>query len=224
MNAFLYSRHKGWGPRRVRSYIHIHILRITRLKKMDRYLQLRNPSKDWFSFSPVLVEKVDILMLTIPSIDNSQSSRTLLTALGEETTTSYPGSISKEHLNICMDFDKNGHALYHFLYLPSSLTPSRNRSLISVTLCWSSSCFIFSFSSNARYFLRLFFVLLAFRFRFRAVLIAVRLSFPFSTMSTFSARISRAIFRFWDWERVAWHLTTMPVGWWISWTAELVLF
>lgn len=117
------------------------------------------------------------------------------------------------------------------VYPPSSLLiPSCGRPPISVAICWTSSCtvsicFVFSFSScNTRYFLRLFFVLLAFRFRLRAALIAVRLSFPFSRMSTFSARISCAIFRFWDWERVAWHLTTIPVGWWISWTAELVLF
>lgn len=33
-----------------------------------------------------------------------------------------------------------------------------------------------------------------------------------------------AIVRFCDCERVACDLTTMPVGLWMSWTAELVLF
>lgn len=86
-----------------------------------------------------------------------------------------------------------------------------------------SFCFFLS-SSNARYFLRLFFALLAFFFRALSALIAARLWSPFSRASTFSAKISRAIFWFWERERVAWHFTTIPVGLWISWTAELVLF
>lgn len=60
----------------------------------------------------------------------------------------------------------------------------------------SSLSSLFFSSSNVRYFLRLFFILLAFFFRSRSALMAARLCSPFSNCSTFSARIWRAIFWF----------------------------
>lgn len=94
--------------------------------------------------------------------------------------------------------------------------PSPSRSSCSCTSSWPFP--------NSRYFLRLFFTLLAFFFRARSALIAARLWSPFSNCSTLSARSCRAIFSFWERERVACDFTTRPVGLWMSWTAELVLF
>lgn len=88
----------------------------------------------------------------------------------------------------------------------------------------SSICCPCFASSRALYFLLFFFIELAFLFFFNAFLIASRLCSPFSNASTFAARISFAIFWFWDRERVACDFTTMPVGLWMSWTAEFVLF
>lgn len=75
-----------------------------------------------------------------------------------------------------------------------------------------------------RYFLRAFFILLAFFFLFISVLSAVLLAGPFSTSSNLSASKRRAMERFWDRDRVAWDLTTTPVGRCFSWTADDVLF
>lgn len=79
-------------------------------------------------------------------------------------------------------------------------------------------------SSSLRYFLLLFFAALAAFLRFTSPTIADRLWSPFWRSSSFCARSSRAILRFWDRDRVAWDLTTMPVGMCLSCTAELVLF
>lgn len=79
-------------------------------------------------------------------------------------------------------------------------------------------------SSNLRYFLLLFFAALAAFLRFTSPTMADRLWSPFWRSSSFCARSSRAILRFWDRDRVAWDLTTMPVGMCLSCTAELVLF
>jgi hypothetical protein len=65
---------------------------------------------------------------------------------------------------------------------------------------------------------------LAARFCFTPDTMAVRLSDPRVSSSSRAASSSRAMVRFWLRERVAWDLTTMPVGMWRSWTAELVLF
>lgn len=53
---------------------------------------------------------------------------------------------------------------------------------------------------------------------------AARLESPLAISSRRAARRLRAIWRFWERERVAWDLTTIPVGICFSWTAELVLF
>ena len=79
-------------------------------------------------------------------------------------------------------------------------------------------------SLKARNFLLAFLLLLAFFLLLISAFSAVLLSGPFSASSIFSPRSRRAFFRFWDRERVAWHLTTMPVVRCFSWTAEDVLF
>jgi hypothetical protein len=62
------------------------------------------------------------------------------------------------------------------------------------------------------------------RFFFTSDTMAVRDCGPFVSSSSLAASRSRAILRFCVRERVAWDLTTMPVGMCFSWTAELVLF
>lgn len=79
-------------------------------------------------------------------------------------------------------------------------------------------------SSNCLYFRRLFLAALSAFFFFIAPTTAERLWSPLMCSSTRCARISRASLRFWLRDRVAWDLTTMPVGMCLSWTAELVLF
>ena len=79
-------------------------------------------------------------------------------------------------------------------------------------------------SAKALYFLRVFFVLLAFFFRLRSALIAERLSSPFSKSSTFSASLIRANLRFCARDRVTCDDTLIPVGMCLSWTAQAVLF
>lgn len=79
-------------------------------------------------------------------------------------------------------------------------------------------------SSSLLYFLRLFLAALAALLRLTSPTMADRLWSPRYRSSTFCARISRAMLRFWLRERVACDLTTMPVGTCLSWTAELVLF
>lgn len=79
-------------------------------------------------------------------------------------------------------------------------------------------------SCNTLYFLLDFLLLLAFFLLLMPVFNAFLLSGPFSASSIFSPKRRRAVFRFCSRERVAWHLTTMPVGMCFSWTAEEVLF
>ena len=79
-------------------------------------------------------------------------------------------------------------------------------------------------SSSFRYFLLLFFDALALFFLLTSPTIAARLWSPFRIASSFAASRSRAILRFCSLDRVAWDLTTTPVGRCLSWTAELVLF
>lgn len=80
---------------------------------------------------------------------------------------------------------------------PPSSSPSPSSSLITLRAPPSSSSSPPSSpSSNARYFLFAFFLLLAFLFLFPSSFIAIRLSGPFSTTSSFSASKRRAIFRF----------------------------
>src|SRR5438034_1653396 len=92
----------------------------------------------------------------------------------------------------------------------------------SPLLRWLSSChttpssLCLLTSSRALYFLLLFFIRLAFFLLFASAITATRLWLPFSSSSTFSASRRRAIFWFCERERVAWHLTTMLVGLWIS--------
>ena len=99
-------------------------------------------------------------------------------------------------------------------------------SLASESSNASSSFLAAAVSSSAkfRYFRRLFLVALALFFSLTCAIIALRLASPFRRSSILWARSSRAILRFWVRERVACDLTTMPVGRWMSWTAELVLF
>src|SRR5690349_8538716 len=85
------------------------------------------------------------------------------------------------------------------------------------------TCSAFS-SASFRYFLRAFFPALSYRFFLTSPTIAVLLLFPLNISSSLAARSSLAVLRFWSRDRVAWHLTTMPVGMCFSWTAELVLF
>ncbi|KAF7558647.1 hypothetical protein G7046_g5529 [Stylonectria norvegica] len=79
-------------------------------------------------------------------------------------------------------------------------------------------------SSSFLYFLRLFLLALAVFFLFTSPTIADRLCSPFRWSSIALAISSRAYLRFWSRDRVAWHLTTMPVGTCLSCTAELHLF
>lgn len=79
-------------------------------------------------------------------------------------------------------------------------------------------------SARSRCFLLLFLAALDFFFALSLATTAERLWSPLSRSSIFSARCSRASLRFCSRERVSWHLTTMPVGICLSWTAELVLF
>lgn len=81
-----------------------------------------------------------------------------------------------------------------------------------------------AFSASFRYFLRAFFAALSYRFFLTSPIIAVLLLSPLNISSSLAARSSLAVLRFWSRERVAWHLTTVPVGMCFSWTAELVLF
>jgi hypothetical protein len=76
--------------------------------------------------------------------------------------------------------------------------------------------------SSLRYFLLLFFAALALFFRLTSPTIADRLCSPFMS-SSLAASSCRAMLRFCDRDRVAWHFTTMPVGTCFNCTAELVL-
>lgn len=87
--------------------------------------------------------------------------------------------------------------------LSSSTSPIWSAST-SVAVCFSSSSFL--------YFLRLFFIELAFFFLALSIFLAARESSPFSNSSIFSAKMRRAMLWFWDRDRVACDLTTIPVG------------
>lgn len=108
--------------------------------------------------------------------------------------------------------------------LPSSLLGIASPGACSSSSSSSSSSAVSLPASRALYFLRLFFILLARFFIFLSATAASRLESPLAISSRRAARRLRAIWRFWARERVAWDLTTMPVGMCLSWTAELVLF
>lgn len=108
-----------------------------------------------------------------------------------------------------------------FSFQPRLLACSSNRSSSasgsnsSVTSSPSSSSFLC--------FLLAFFVLFCFTIRSRFAKTAV-LQFSGSCCSSSqSASISRALFRFFSCDREYWHVTTFPVGRWVSCTLELVL-
>lgn len=96
--------------------------------------------------------------------------------------------------------------------------------LSGTEVVWSDSASLPFVSSSFLYFRRLFFAALSARFFLKPPTIEDRLWSPFCRSSIFCARSSRACLRFCSRERVAWDLTTIPVGICLSCTAELVLF
>lgn len=105
-----------------------------------------------------------------------------------------------------------------------SLLCSAISSGLSSRVAATSALATSSSSSSRLYFRRLFLAALSAFFFFIAPTMAERLWSPLMNSSTFCANISRASLRFWLRDRVAWDLTTMPVGMCLSCTAELVLF
>lgn len=84
--------------------------------------------------------------------------------------------------------------------------------------CSSRRC-----SSIVLYFLEDFFALLSLTFDSRSRRTAVLQPCGFWSSSSLRANISRAFFRFCSWDREYWHVTTVPVGIWVSWTLLLLL-
>src|SRR5690554_735782 len=103
--------------------------------------------------------------------------------------------------------------------ITSSTAPSTASSPAS---SWPSSLSLPS--SSLRYFLLLFLSELARFFFFTPPTMEERAVSPLRSSSRRWARMLRAMARFWERERVAWDLTTMPVGRCFNWTAEFVLF